>query len=52
MKKTRLDAITNRWLLPDGVDEFLPPQAEALERLRRDLLDMFFSWGYELVIPR
>jgi ATP phosphoribosyltransferase regulatory subunit len=51
MKKTRLDAITNRWLLPDGVDEFLPPQAEALERLRRDLLDMFFSWGYELVIP-
>ncbi len=51
MKKTRLDAITNRWLLPDGVDEFLPPQAEALEQLRRDLLDMFFSWGYELVIP-
>ncbi len=51
MKKTRLDANTNRWLLPDGVDEFLPPQAEALEQLRRDLLDMFSSWGYELVIP-
>lgn len=51
MDDTRLEAITNRWLLPDGVDEFLPPQAEALEQLRRDLLDMFFSWGYELVIP-
>lgn len=41
----------NRWLLPEGVDEFLPPQAERLERLRRDLLDLFHSWGYELVIP-
>jgi ATP phosphoribosyltransferase regulatory subunit len=51
MKSTRFDALTNRWLLPDSVDEFLPPQAEALERLRRDLLDTFFSWGYELVIP-
>lgn len=51
MNKTRLDTNTNRWLLPDGIDEFLPPQAEALEHLRRDLLDMFFSWGYELVIP-
>lgn len=51
MKNASFDAITNRWLLPDGVDEFLPPQAEALERLRRDLLDTFFSWGYELVIP-
>ncbi len=51
MKKTRLDALTNRWLLPEGVDEFLPPHAEALEQLRRNLLDMFSSWGYELVIP-
>ncbi len=41
----------NRWLLPEGVDEYLPPEAERLEMLRRDLLDLFFSWGYELVIP-
>lgn len=46
-----LDAMSSRWLLPEAVDEFLPPQAEALERLRRELLDMFFGWGYELVIP-
>lgn len=41
----------NRWLLPEGVDEFLPPQAERLEKLRRKMLDLFHTWGYELVIP-
>tara|TARA_R110000824_G_scaffold336_1_gene1810 strand:+ start:233226 stop:234407 length:1182 start_codon:yes stop_codon:yes gene_type:complete len=40
----------NRWLLPDGVDEILPPQANNLEMLRRDILDLYRSWGYELVI--
>jgi len=40
-----------RWLLPDGVDEVLPPDAQALERLRRRILDLFESWGYALVIP-
>ncbi|MFT4561452.1 MAG: ATP phosphoribosyltransferase regulatory subunit [Gammaproteobacteria bacterium] len=40
-----------RWLLPDGVDEVLPPFAEPLEQLRRDILDVFRSWGYELVLP-
>ncbi|MBN4053704.1 ATP phosphoribosyltransferase regulatory subunit [Haliea sp. AH-315-K21] len=41
---------TNRWLLPDGVDEILPPQANNLETLRRDILNLYRSWGYELVI--
>ncbi len=41
----------NSWLLPEGIDEFLPPQAERLERLRRSLLDLYSSWGYEYVIP-
>jgi ATP phosphoribosyltransferase, regulatory subunit len=40
-----------RWLLPEGIDEVLPPQAERLEQLRRKLLDLYRSWGYELVIP-
>ena len=39
------------WLLPEGIDEILPPQAMALERLRRELLDLYASWGYELVFP-
>ena len=40
-----------RWLLPEGIEELLPPQARRLEQLRRELLDLFTSWGYELVIP-
>lgn len=39
------------WLLPDGIDEILPDQAEILESLRRKLLDTFACWGYKLVIP-
>ena len=40
-----------RWLLPAGIDEVLPPQAHVMESLRRELLDLYRSWGYELVIP-
>ncbi|HBW82530.1 MAG: ATP phosphoribosyltransferase regulatory subunit [Gammaproteobacteria bacterium] len=40
-----------RWLLPDGVEDILPSEAYELESLRRQLLDLFGSWGYELVIP-
>ena len=41
----------NRWLLPEGIEELLPAQARQLEQLRRELLDLFSSWGYELIIP-
>jgi len=40
-----------RWLLPEGIEEVLPPQAEVLEHKRRALLDLYRCWGYELVIP-
>ncbi|MEX0901463.1 MAG: ATP phosphoribosyltransferase regulatory subunit [Pseudohongiellaceae bacterium] len=40
----------DRWLLPDGVDEMLPEEAYKLESLRRELLDLYQSWGYQLVI--
>jgi len=40
-----------RWLLPEGVEEILPVEAQGVEQLRRDLLDLYRSWGYELVIP-
>lgn len=42
---------SNRWLLPDGIEEVLPPMAWRMETLRRNLLDLYRSWGYELVIP-
>jgi ATP phosphoribosyltransferase regulatory subunit len=38
-----------RWLLPDGVEEILPREAHKLESLRRKLLDLYGSWGYELI---
>lgn len=40
-----------RWLLPAGIEEVLPEQARMLEALRRELLDLYRRWGYELVIP-
>jgi ATP phosphoribosyltransferase regulatory subunit len=40
----------NTWLLPEGIDELLPAQARALEVLRRNLLDCYSAWGYQLVI--
>ena len=38
------------WLLPEGVEEILPEDAALLERLRRDILDLFATWGYRLVV--
>jgi ATP phosphoribosyltransferase regulatory subunit len=43
--------VANRWRLPDGIDEVLPTQAKQVEHARRELLDYFSRWGYELVIP-
>lgn len=40
-----------RWLLPDGIEEILPRDARQVEQLRRQLLDLFHDWGYDLVIP-
>lgn len=41
----------NRWLLPEGIDEVMPDEARQLEAMRRQLLDLFDCWGYEMVIP-
>ena len=40
----------DRWLLPEGIEESLPDESAWLEKYRRELLDMFSTWGYELVI--
>lgn len=39
------------WMLPDGVEEILPNEARHIENLRRQLLNLFVSWGFDLVIP-
>lgn len=40
-----------RWLLPEGIEDVLPPEAWRLERLRQDLLSLLYRWGYDLVMP-
>ncbi|MDB5864283.1 MAG: phosphoribosyltransferase regulatory subunit, partial [Betaproteobacteria bacterium] len=39
------------WLLPEYIEDILPAQACRIERLRRDILDLFQVHGYELVMP-
>ncbi|OTG94765.1 ATP phosphoribosyltransferase regulatory subunit [Acinetobacter sp. ANC 3832] len=41
--------ISETWLLPDGVADVLPEQAQVIETLRRDALDVLASRGYQLV---
>ncbi len=41
----------DRWLLPEGIEEILPAEARRFESMRRRILDLFSSWGYELVMP-
>lgn len=40
-----------RWLLPENIADVLPAEARAIEELRRRLLDLYRSYGYELVMP-
>src|SRR4030067_841816 len=40
-----------RWMLPEGIEEILPDEARRLEQLRRRLLDLLGTWGYEQVMP-
>jgi ATP phosphoribosyltransferase regulatory subunit len=40
-----------RWLLPEGISDVLPAEARRVEELRRALLDLYRSFGYELVLP-
>ena len=46
-----MESRKDRWLLPEGMDELVPPESLRVERLRRALLDLFARWGYEIVTP-
>jgi ATP phosphoribosyltransferase regulatory subunit len=39
------------WLLPEYIEDILPPEARRIESLRRHLLDLFHVHGYHQVIP-
>lgn len=40
-----------KWLLPEHVEDILPPEAAAIEHTRATLLEVFRVHGYELVMP-
>ncbi|CAM4153061.1 ATP phosphoribosyltransferase regulatory subunit [Bordetella muralis] len=39
------------WLLPESLADVLPAEARRIEELRRELLDLYRSYGFELVAP-
>jgi len=39
------------WLLPENIQDILPPQARRVEALRARLLELFRVHGYQLVMP-
>ena len=43
--------MTTRWALPEYIEDALPAEALRIETLRRRLMDLFISHGYEPVIP-
>ncbi|MBW8756575.1 MAG: ATP phosphoribosyltransferase regulatory subunit [Burkholderiales bacterium] len=43
--------MTSAWLLPEHIADVLPSEARRIEELRRNLLDLARSYGFELVIP-
>lgn len=43
--------MNHAWLLPEYIEDILPPYARQAESLRRRLLDLFDGYGYELACP-
>lgn len=41
----------DHWMLPEGIEEIFPAEAESLDRLGRRLMKAFGTWGYRPVIP-
>jgi len=39
------------WLLPESLADILPAEARRIEELRRSLLDLYRTYGFELVAP-
>ena len=39
------------WLLPAHIEDILPPEAQRVESLRRRLLELFRTHGYQVVMP-
>lgn len=46
-----LTLMKGNWLLPESLADMLPAEARRIEDLRRQLLDLFRTYGFELVAP-
>ncbi|NLY65382.1 MAG: ATP phosphoribosyltransferase regulatory subunit [Alcaligenaceae bacterium] len=42
---------TSNWLLPEHLTDILPAEARRIEELRRKLLDLYRTFGFEMVAP-
>src|SRR5690606_18647904 len=45
------DRKMSNWLLPESLADILPAEARRIEELRRELLDLYRGYGFELVAP-
>ena len=43
--------MTQKWLLPEYIEDILPAEAWRIEKLRARVLELFTVSGYELVMP-
>ena len=41
----------SQWRLPDNLEDLLPAKASKLESIRRVLIDLFESYGYQFIMP-
>jgi ATP phosphoribosyltransferase regulatory subunit len=41
----------SKWMLPEYVSDVLPNEARKIEKMRRNMLDILCTFGYELVMP-
>ena len=41
----------SQWRLPNNLEDLLPAKAKKLELFRRDLIDLFASYGYQYIMP-
>ena len=43
--------MNHNWLLPEYIEDVLPPLSWRMEKVRRAILDLFWRHGYELIQP-
>ena len=50
-EKAGINLPGNRWRLPAGVEDCLPPVSGRLRDISYEILHLYQCWGYDLIIP-